>query len=121
MGRVEICPASRSMARTMAPGTRQRETVNGITVELLGIPHGGGWRSRGLEHLAYIVELGGRRVLHVGDAELTDEVLAPFPSRYGSHRRRAASDLASDERGVASGDRSVDPTASDRRHPRRRG
>jgi len=71
-------PASRSMARTMAPGTRQRETVNGITVELLGIPHGGGWRSRGLEHLAYIVELGGRRVLHVGDAELTDEVLAPF-------------------------------------------
>jgi len=71
-------PASRSMARTMAPGARQRETVNGITVELLGIPHGGGWRSRGLEHLAYIVELGGRRVLHVGDAELTDEVLAPF-------------------------------------------
>ena len=71
-------PASRSMARTMAPGTRQRETVNGITVELLGIPHGGGWRSRGLEHLAYIVEIGGRRVLHVGDAELTDEVLAPF-------------------------------------------
>ncbi len=71
-------PASRSMARTMAPGTRQRETVNGITVELLGIPHGGGWRSRGLEHLAYVVELGGRRVLHVGDAELTDEVLAPF-------------------------------------------
>ena len=71
-------PASRSMARTMAPGARQRETVNGITVELLGIPHGGGWRSRGLEHLAYIVELGGRRVLHVGDADLTEEVLAPF-------------------------------------------
>ena len=71
-------PPSRFMARTMAKGTRRRETVNGITVELLGIPHGGGWRSRGLEHLAYIVELGGRRVLHVGDAELTDEVLAPF-------------------------------------------
>jgi L-ascorbate metabolism protein UlaG (beta-lactamase superfamily) len=71
-------PESRLLARTMAPGTRRRETVNGITVELLGIPHGGGWRSRGLEHLAYVVELGGRRVLHVGDANLSDEVLAPF-------------------------------------------
>ena len=74
----QALPASRFMARTMAPGTRRREVVNGITVELLGIPHGGGWRSRGLEHVAYIVELGGRRVLHTGDADLTDEVLAPF-------------------------------------------
>jgi L-ascorbate metabolism protein UlaG (beta-lactamase superfamily) len=69
---------TRFMARTMSPGTRRREVVNGVTVELLGIPHGGGWRSRGLEHLAYIVEMGGRRVLHTGDADLTDEVLAPF-------------------------------------------
>ena len=71
-------PASRFMARTTKPGTRRREVVNGITVELLGIPHGGGWRSRGLEHLAYVVELGGRRVLHVGDANLSDDVLSPF-------------------------------------------
>jgi len=71
-------PASRFLARITAPGTRRRETVNGITVELLGIPHGGGWRNRGLAHLAYIVELGGRRVLHVGDANLSDKVLAPF-------------------------------------------
>ena len=71
-------PASRLLERTTAPGTRRREVVNGIAVELLGIPHGGGWRSRGLEHLAYVVELGGRRVLHVGDANLSDDVLSPF-------------------------------------------
>jgi L-ascorbate metabolism protein UlaG (beta-lactamase superfamily) len=70
--------APRLVARTMAPGTRRREVVNGITVELLGLPHGGGWRSRGLEHLGYIVEIGGRRVLHVGDTEITEDAFAPF-------------------------------------------
>ena len=71
-------PASRFMPRTTKPGTRRREVVNGIVVELLGIPHGGGWRSRDVEHLAYVVELGGRRVLHVGDANFSDDVLSPF-------------------------------------------
>jgi L-ascorbate metabolism protein UlaG (beta-lactamase superfamily) len=66
------------MARTMARGTRRREVVNGITVELLGLPHGGGWRSRGVEHLGYIVEIGGRRVLHVGDTDVSEDTFAPF-------------------------------------------
>ncbi|HUQ81483.1 MAG TPA: MBL fold metallo-hydrolase [Gemmatimonadaceae bacterium] len=71
-------PASRFIARTSADGTRRRDIVNGVVVETLGIPHGGGWRSRGLEHVAYIVELGGKRILHVGDASFSDEALAPF-------------------------------------------
>jgi L-ascorbate metabolism protein UlaG (beta-lactamase superfamily) len=70
--------ASRFLPRTMKARTRRRETINGITVELLGIPHGGGWRSRRIEHLVYIVDIGGRRVLHTGDADLTEKVLAPF-------------------------------------------
>ena len=71
--------SSRLMARTLAAGTRRREVVNGIAVELLGVPHGGGLRNRlVVEHLAYVVELGGRRVLHVGDANLSDDVLSPF-------------------------------------------
>ena len=70
--------AARFLPRTMKAGTRRRETINGVGIELLGIPHGGGWRSRRIEHLVYIVDIGGRRVLHTGDADLTEEVLAPF-------------------------------------------
>ena len=70
-------PEARTVARTMAPGTRRRVVVNGLTVELLGLPHGGR-RHRHVEHLGYVVELGGRRVLHVGDAELSEATLAPF-------------------------------------------
>jgi len=62
--------APRVMARTMAPGTRRREVVNGIAVELLGLRH------HDLEHLGFVVELGGRRVLHVGD---TDDAATAFP------------------------------------------
>ena len=61
----------------MAPGTRRRALVNGLPVELLGLAHGGR-RHRHVEHLGYIVELGGRRVLHLGDAELSEATLAPF-------------------------------------------
>jgi L-ascorbate metabolism protein UlaG (beta-lactamase superfamily) len=71
-------PRQRLVSRTTAPGTRRREVVNGISVELLGLPHGGGWRSRGIEHLAYMVEIGGRRVLHVGDVGGDEETFAPF-------------------------------------------
>ena len=73
----DLTPA-RFLARTTREHARRRDVVNGVSVEQLGIPHGGGWRSRGLEHVAYIVELGGRRVLHLGDASLSDDVLAPF-------------------------------------------
>ncbi len=69
--------APRMVARTMAPGTRRRALVNGLPVELLGLPHGGR-RHRHVEHLGYIVELGGRRVLHLGDAELSEATLAPL-------------------------------------------
>jgi L-ascorbate metabolism protein UlaG (beta-lactamase superfamily) len=71
-------PASRLVARTTAPGTRRREVVNGVAVELLGLPHTGRWRQRGVEHLGYVVELGGRRVLHVGDTDIGEGAFAPF-------------------------------------------
>jgi L-ascorbate metabolism protein UlaG (beta-lactamase superfamily) len=72
-----VLPSPRLIARTTPPGTRRREVVGGIGVELLGLPHVGR-RHRGVEHLGYIVELGGRRVLHAGDADLTEATLAPF-------------------------------------------
>jgi L-ascorbate metabolism protein UlaG (beta-lactamase superfamily) len=69
--------ATRLLARTTAPGTRRREVVNGVSVEMLGLPHGGA-RHSAVEHLGYIVELGGRRVLHVGDTEIAETSFAPF-------------------------------------------
>ena len=65
------------LARTMPPGARRREMVNGISVEILGIPHGGE-RHRHVEHLGFIVDIGGRRVLHVGDTHISAETYAPF-------------------------------------------
>ncbi|HEX2190657.1 MAG TPA: MBL fold metallo-hydrolase [Longimicrobiaceae bacterium] len=67
----------RFMVRTAAPGTRRREAAGGIAVEVLGLPHVGR-RHRSVGHLGYVVEIGGRRVLHVGDAELSEAALAPL-------------------------------------------
>src|SRR5688572_14298948 len=58
------------LSRTMPAATRRRETINDVSVELLGIPHGGE-RHRHVEHLGFLVEIGGRRVLHVGDTEIS--------------------------------------------------
>jgi L-ascorbate metabolism protein UlaG (beta-lactamase superfamily) len=63
---------SRLIARTTSPGTRRREVVNGITVEILGLTH------HDIEHHGYIVEIGGRRVLHVGDTDDAVTAFAPF-------------------------------------------
>jgi L-ascorbate metabolism protein UlaG (beta-lactamase superfamily) len=69
----------RMLARTTAPGVRRREVINGIPVEFLGISHGSGPRNHlAIQHLAYIVELGGKRVLHIGDAILSDENVRAF-------------------------------------------
>ena len=65
-------PAKQILRRTMLPGARLRETVNGVSIEYLGIPHTGGSRHGHVEHLGYIVELGGRRILHLGDAGTID-------------------------------------------------
>ena len=67
----------RMLARTTVPGARRGEAINEIVVEVLGLPHGGR-RHRGVEHLGYIVEMGGRRVLHVGDSDITEAAFAPF-------------------------------------------
>ena len=68
----------RMLARTTVPGARRRrEEIDGIAVEVLGLPHGGR-RHRGVEHLGYIVEIGGRRVLHVGDTDISEAAFALF-------------------------------------------
>lgn len=70
---------ARILSRTTAPGTRRRDVINGIPVEFLGISHGSGPSNHlAIQHLAYIIELGGKRVLHIGDAILSDENVRAF-------------------------------------------
>ena len=64
---------NRVRARSLARGTKQREVVNGISIDLLGLPHGG---RPDVQHLGFIVELGGRRVLHLGDADFNAQTFA---------------------------------------------
>jgi L-ascorbate metabolism protein UlaG (beta-lactamase superfamily) len=61
----------RVMARAVARGASRRDTVNGVPVTVLGLAH------HDLQHYGYIVEIGGRRVLHVGD---TDDGAKSFPA-----------------------------------------
>ena len=70
-------PDTRMLSRTMTPGSARREVIAGVPVHLLGLPHGGE-RHRQVEHLGYIVELGGRRVLHVGDTDISEAAFAPL-------------------------------------------
>lgn len=63
----------RLLAPRVATGSRRREVINGVTVEILRAPHG-----PDDEHLAYMLDLGGRRVFHIGDADPTEAALAGF-------------------------------------------
>ena len=54
------------------------ETAGGIRVELLRLPHTGGARTAEVENLGHLVELGGVRLLHVGDADVEREELAEY-------------------------------------------
>jgi L-ascorbate metabolism protein UlaG (beta-lactamase superfamily) len=65
-------PRHRIAPRTTAMGRQRREVVNGVAIRLLGLSHGGS-RHRHVEHLGFLVEIGGRRVLHVGDTDFEGE------------------------------------------------
>lgn len=66
----------RIASRTTRAGSIRRETHNGVKVEIFGVPHTGGFRHRAVEHLGFIVELGGRRVLHLGDTGTDEEAFS---------------------------------------------
>ena len=68
---------AQTRAYTTAQGRRSRIVVNGIPLEVLGIPHGAD-RLRRVEHLGFVVDIGGRRVLHVGDTDGSEASFAPF-------------------------------------------
>jgi L-ascorbate metabolism protein UlaG (beta-lactamase superfamily) len=51
--------------------------VNGTKLSVLGLRHVN-QQHRSVQNLGYLVEIGGKKVLHVGDAELSAENFAPF-------------------------------------------
>ncbi len=64
--------AVREQVRTVTPaiGERISMTVKGIEVEVLGLRHGSE-RFRWVQNLGHIVSIGGKRILHIGDADMT--------------------------------------------------
>lgn len=49
----------------------------GIDVEVLGLGHGTG-RHGSIQNLGHVVKLGGRKLLHIGDAEASLEIFGQF-------------------------------------------
>jgi L-ascorbate metabolism protein UlaG (beta-lactamase superfamily) len=68
-------PAGRTLGRVVGSGERRREVVNGVPVEVLGVSHGDG-RHRDVQHRGFVVEIGGRRVLHLGDTFFSEQEFA---------------------------------------------
>lgn len=56
---------------------REQKVVVGIEIEVLRIRHGYA-RNYGLHNLGHIIHLGGKKILHLGDAEMIEENFAPF-------------------------------------------
>ncbi len=50
-----------------------REEVNGILIHAFFINHAGGEQTSNIENMGFIVELGGKKILHLGDADMKIE------------------------------------------------
>lgn len=50
---------------------------NGIKVRFLGLRHGGE-RFKEIQNFGHLIEIGGKKFLHIGDADMTDENFSAF-------------------------------------------
>ena len=68
-----------SRIRTRTPDVKDRETdeSSGIRVDVLGLSHGGG-RFEKVRNMGYVIHLGGKRILHVGDAQIDNACFEPM-------------------------------------------
>ena len=66
--------ATRSRLRDVTPGAGERVTLSlaGIDLQVLGLPHSGR-RNASIQNLGHAISLGGRRILHIGDADTNAE------------------------------------------------
>lgn len=58
-------------------GEEKELVLGGIRVTVLSLPHAKGARTM-VDNLGYLVTLGGKRILHVGDAHMAPETFARF-------------------------------------------
>jgi L-ascorbate metabolism protein UlaG (beta-lactamase superfamily) len=56
-------------------GTTHEMKVDGMKVEILNLHHG---RTRPVENVGFLLEVGGRRIFHMGDTEATTTDLEPL-------------------------------------------
>ena len=57
--------------------SRQTKKLAGIDVEFLGVGHGSG-RHASIQNLGHVISLGGKKFLHIGDAEISPEIFDAF-------------------------------------------
>ena len=69
--------ASRIRARTPDVKDRETDESSGIRVDVLGLSHGGG-RFEKVRNMGYVIHLGGKRILHVGDAQIDNACFEPM-------------------------------------------
>ena len=69
----------RSQVHEVTPPWKQRQSlrVNGVGIDVLGLRHGGE-EFHAVQNLGYVVHLGRWTLLHVGDADATEENLRSF-------------------------------------------
>lgn len=76
----EVAPdldESRIEAVLPEPGESKTIEQGAIRVEVLRLPHGGA-RNQDLHNLAHVIHLGGRRIVHTGDAAMDAASFAPY-------------------------------------------
>lgn len=66
---------SRIVAALPKEGERLRHEHRGISVQLLNIHHG---RGRPIENLGFLIEIGGKRILHIGDSQAESTVFQQY-------------------------------------------
>jgi len=67
----------RIKVHTPAEGGRETVEANGIKIDVLRLSHGSG-RFAGVDDLGFIIHVGGKRILHVGDAQVDAPSFKPL-------------------------------------------
>lgn len=73
-GKFETIKA-RVVAALPPEGERLRSGHRGVSVQMLNIHHG---RTRPVENLGFVIELAGKRILHIGDSEAEPAVFQKY-------------------------------------------
>jgi L-ascorbate metabolism protein UlaG (beta-lactamase superfamily) len=72
-------PEIESRVKQVTPGWKSQTTVEhaGIKIKVLGLKHSGSnftW----IQNLGHVIEIGGKKLLHIGDADMTAENFSSF-------------------------------------------